>query len=151
MRVLIVAAALAACAEPAPPPAPASETQTPTPTATASAESALAELPNWENAREAGVDFRAIGQEPGWILDIYQQDRMTLLWDYGENRIELPRGEPSYPQEGLTRYEAQGGGHTLVVSIRRYPCQDAMSGEAYPTAVEVTIDGRALEGCGRSV
>jgi uncharacterized membrane protein len=39
----------------------------------------------------------------------------------------------------------------LTIVIRRFPCQDAMSGEAYPAAVDIVIDGRELSGCGRSV
>jgi putative lipoprotein len=148
MRALVFAFTLTACA-----PAPSSEAPAtpPTATATESAEAALAALPSWETARAQGVDFRAVGQEPGWILDIYTQGRIVLVWDYGENRIELPLPEPTYPQEGATRYETQGSGHMLVVTTRRFPCQDAMSGEAFPATVEVVIDGRTLLGCGRSV
>jgi len=151
MRAVLIALALAACAPPQQAETPPAVTATPSSTATASPEAALATLPTWESARAAGVDFRAVGQEPGWILDIYTRDRIVLIWDYGSNRIELPRVEPTYPQEGSTRYDAQGDGHTLVIHVRRFPCQDAMSGQDYPATVEVIIDGRTLQGCGRSV
>lgn len=154
MRALILALALAACsAEPngeakAPeateaPAAAATPAQNPT-------EAALAQMPSWEDARAAGVDFRGVGQEPGWLLDIYQRDKIRLLWDYGESVADFPLGSPQSPQEGATRYESQTGAHTLVVTIRRFPCQDAMSGQDYPSTVEVVIDGRTLNGCGRS-
>ena len=148
MRALILAFALVACSggEPAD-----TAVEAPASTQTESAEAALAALPNWGNAREAGVDFRAVGQEPGWILDIYQQGRITLLWDYGENRMEFPLPSPTYPQEGQTRYESEAGGHTLLVTTHRTPCEDVMSGEGYPARVDVEIDGRSLHGCGRSV
>jgi uncharacterized membrane protein len=45
----------------------------------------------------------------------------------------------------------QSEGRSLVVTIRRLPCSDAMSGENYPSTVEAVIDGRTLNGCGRSV
>lgn len=149
MRALILLLALAACSpQPATqeeaPVAPASETANP-------AGAALATMPTWETARAAGVDFRAIGQEPGWIVDIYTQDKIVALLDYGETRIEFPRGEPTYPVEGATRFESQVDGHTLAITYRRAPCEDAMSGEAYPSAVEVVVDGRTLTGCGKSV
>lgn len=151
MRALILALAVAACtAEPVKQNPPAAET----PTAEASAndvQSALAQMPPWDGARAAGVDFRAVGQEPGWIIDIYAQNRIVALLDYGDTLIELPRTEPTYPAEGATRYETQGGGHTASITIRRAPCEDAMSGEAYPSTVEVVVDGRTLQGCGRSV
>lgn len=159
MRVLILALtlALAACGnQPAAQheesaEAASAEHAEPTSTQTSSAQEALAALPSWDQARNEGVDFRGVGQEPGWILDVYQSERIVLVWDYGEQRIDLPRSAPTYPQEGATRYEAHGGGHTLVVTTRRTPCQDAMSGEQFPATVEVVIDGRTLNGCGRSV
>lgn len=137
MRALILALALAACAAPAPPEPTGGD--------------ALTAMPSWETARAAGVDFRAVGEEPGWMLDIYQQNRIFMLWDYGQASAAFPLTEPSYPQEGATRYESRASGHTLSVTIRRFPCQDTMSGEAFPATVEAVIDGRTLTGCGRSV
>jgi putative lipoprotein len=151
MRAFISVLALAACtAEPVKQDAPPAETSRAEASAT-DVQSALAQMPAWDGARAAGVDFRAVGQEPGWIVDVYTQNRIVLLLDYGETLIELPRAEPTYPVEGATRYETQGGGHSASITIRRAPCEDAMSGEAYPSTVEVVIDGRTLQGCGRSV
>jgi len=150
MRALILVATLAACS---PQPATPEDTTPPATTSDApnSTEAALAEMPTWETARAAGVDFRAVGQEPGWIVDIYTADRIVALIDYGQTRIEFPRGAPSAPAEGATRFEAQTQGHTLSITYRRFPCEDAMSGQAYPSTVEVVIDGRTLNSCGRSV
>lgn len=150
MRALVLVFALAACSQQAP------TTETPPEAATVeqpslTVEEALARMPNWDAARAAGVDFRGVGQEPGWIVDVYTQDRIRLTWDYGESTADFPLPAPTYPQEGSTRYESATDGRTLAVTIRRFPCQDAMSGEAYPSTVEVVIDGRTLNGCGRSV
>lgn len=145
MRMLVLALALGACTD-------RTIVSQPGPAPDAEANAAAAPVtPPWEEAGAAGVDFRAIGQEPGWLLDIYTQDRIMLDWDYGERRAEFPLTEPTYPQEGATRYDARANGHTLSVTIRRFPCQDAMSGDAFPASVEVIIDGRALQGCGRTV
>ena len=75
MRALILVAALAACS-----PQPATQAEAPAaePAATTT-QSALEQMPTWETARAAGVDFRAIGQEPGWIVDVYTQDRIVAL------------------------------------------------------------------------
>lgn len=150
MRALILALTLAACSQQA----PTAEAPTAAPAAAAeqlTTEEALARMPSWTEARAAGVDFRGIGQEPGWIIDIYRLERIRLTWDYGESTADFPLPAPTYPQEGETRYESALDGRTLTVTIRRFPCNDGMSGEAYPSTVEVVIDGRTLNGCGRSV
>ena len=107
-------------------------------------------MPSWENARAAGVDFRAVGQEPGWMLDLYSDGRASIVWDYGDKGAAFTDATISNPQEGATQYDASASGHTLRVVTQRFPCQDAMSGEAFPARVVVTIDGRTLEGCGKS-
>jgi len=112
---------------------------------------ALAAMPSWGTAHAAGVDFRAVGQEPGWLLDIYTRGIIKFSWDYGESYAEFAVADPDTSQEGATRYEASSDGRMLTVTIRRAPCQDAMSGEPYPSTVEVVIDGRPLSGCGKSV
>lgn len=147
MRVLILVAALTACSA-----QPPQQAEPPAIAETASeTRAALSQMPSWENARAAGVDFRAIGQEPGWLVDVYTENRIVALLDYGETLLDFPRTEPTYPVEGSTRYETEADGHTLVITIRRFPCQDVMSGEDYPATVEVVIDERTLNGCGRSV
>jgi putative lipoprotein len=155
MRALLFVLALAACSpqtEPAPPveetPAPAADT------AADDTAANLAQMPRWEAARDAGVDFRGVGQEPGWIMDIYGEPRegaIVLLWDYGEHVQQFPAATVTFPQDGVQHFETEADGHSLVVTIRRAPGEDAMSGEAYPSRVDVVVDGRALDGCGRSV
>jgi putative lipoprotein len=149
MRAFVFAAALAACTA-----APVKQGETPSEnaeTVTNDIQAGLERMPTWGEARAAGVDFRGIGQEPGWIIDIYGEDRIVLLLDYGETLVVLPRPAPTYPAEGATRFETQSGAHTASITIRRAPCADAMSGEAYPASVDVVIDGRTLRGCGRNV
>lgn len=149
MRALMFVLALAACTPAAETPKQ-TEPEAPAPVAQ-TAEANMAAMPSWEGARAAGVDFRGVGQEPGWLIDIHQQGRIMLLLDYGESLTEFPLPAPAYPQEGATRYDTQANGRTLAVTIRRFPCQDAMSGEDFPATVEIVIDGRTLNGCGRSV
>lgn len=153
MRALLFALALGACSQQAQPEAPPAEpaAQPAAAPAPRTPQEALAAMPSWETARSAGVDFRAVGQEPGWLLDIYTRGIIKFAWDYGDNYAEFAIAEPTYPQEGATRYEAQSDGIALVVTIRRFPCNDGMSGQAYPSTVEVVVDGRTLNGCGRSV
>lgn len=58
--------------------------------------------------------FRARGNEPPWTLDI-AADRMTLLTDYGQKRLEVPT--PAVERSpGLSRYSASSGS-TRVESL----------------------------------
>lgn len=102
-------------------------------------------------ARLRGVRFRALGQEPGWILDIVPEDsRMRLEADYGELDVTTPLPEPEIDRDaGTRRYEAVTESHRLSVLIETRECHDAMSGFAFPRSVTLTLDDRTLEGCGR--
>jgi hypothetical protein len=47
----------------------------------------------WEQAKLGGADFRAVGNEPGWHLEIREGRRILLATDYGASRVELPLPE----------------------------------------------------------
>ncbi|MGE0044185.1 MAG: YbaY family lipoprotein [Hyphomonadaceae bacterium] len=98
-----------------------------------------------------GVDFRAVGNEPNWMLDITDDSRLVLSYNNGNDRFEAPAGAPTYPVEGSTQYNGVNGPNTIGVTIQRFPCQDSMSGETFPARVTVVLNGRALSGCGRSL
>lgn len=98
-----------------------------------------------------GVDFRAVGNEPNWILDITDDGRLVLSYNNGNSRIEAPAGAPAYPVEGSTLYRARTATDAVSVTIQRFPCQDTMSGENFPSRVTVVVNGRSLTGCGRSL
>lgn len=146
MRTLILtlAFALAACGD-------RTTKSEANPEAQAPAAPSLQAMPSWENARAEGVDFRGVGQEPGWMLDLHTDGSAKLIWNYGEQGAAFADVALSYPREGDALYEAQTNEHQLSVLVRRFPCEDAMSGEAYPASVTLTIDGETLQGCGKSV
>jgi uncharacterized membrane protein len=104
----------------------------------------------WVDACIRGVTYRAIGQEPGWVLEIGPQRTMLLETDYGEHRHEGVLAPPDRDGRRLS-YTASVGGASITITIEEEPCQDIMSGEAFPTSVSVTVDGRQLDGCGRPV
>jgi uncharacterized membrane protein len=104
-----------------------------------------------EAAKLRGVEFRATGNEPGWVLEI-SAARIVFVTDHGETRVELPTPEPSAdPRAAATRYRAAGSGHELVVTLHERRCTDAMTGELSGSSVEVTLDGRVHRGCGQSL
>ena len=105
----------------------------------------------WEHAKLRGVDFRAVGNEPGWLLEIVDGSTIVLDTDYGAKRyvFDLPPAEQS--ESDATLYRTQASGHDLSVAVRGQPCRDTMSGEAFETQVTVVLDGRTLHGCGRAL
>lgn len=104
----------------------------------------------WEEARRRGVDFRAIGQEPGWMLEIDHEKSIYLLADYGEKKVTFPTVAPR-DSAGTIRYDATTNEHRLTISIRRAVCHDAMSGEEMTHTVIVVLDVTQYRGCGRNL
>jgi uncharacterized membrane protein len=105
----------------------------------------------WEAAKLRGVDYRALGQEPGWQLEISSRG-FLLVTGYGENRVEFPYAEPQVNQaERSTRYESQLDGDNIHITIRGEECSDSMSGETFNSKVEVSWQGETLRGCGRAL
>ena len=102
----------------------------------------------WERAKLDGVDFRAVGNEPGWSLEIIAGDRILLITDYGGSRVELPLPEPDVDQTNRrTRWDAG----KIIVDVTGRPCRDSMSGELFDTEVSVQWQGQTLSGCGRAL
>lgn len=109
----------------------------------------------WEEARRRGVDFRAVGQEPGWYLEV-DHDRQTLfVYNYGNSRFLAPTPEPmvdeSVSDGAVTVYELGTGGKTMRVELRVEHCQDSMSGEVFDNSARVVIDTREYRGCGMAL
>jgi putative lipoprotein len=104
----------------------------------------------WEDARRRGVDFRGVGNEPGWILEIQQGRHLLFIGDYGMRRVAAP--DPGAQVEGLARsWHAITESAELQVEVVEEPCVDTMSGEAFPSRVTVTLDADILYGCGRDL
>jgi hypothetical protein len=94
-------------------------------------------------------DFRAMGQEPGWLLEIRHAREMRLITDYGADTAVAPVPPPGTDSAtGARTYRATAGARDLQVLIQPTACTDAMSGESYETTVTITLDGRDLHGCG---
>jgi uncharacterized membrane protein len=104
----------------------------------------------WADACRRGVTFRAIGQEPGWLLEIDGERGMLLSLDYGETRIEARLPAPQRHGQQL-RYSVRTDAGQVDIAITEAACRDIMSGEAFPTAVSVTVAGWQHDGCGRPV
>jgi len=99
----------------------------------------------WERAKLDGADFRAAGNEPGWVL-LIMNGRAILNTDYGTIRIEAALPEPVTDQENrITIWETDQ--FTLEISAK--PCRDSMSGDEYESTVVVRLPDKTLYGCGK--
>ena len=106
----------------------------------------------WEHAKLTGADFRAVGNEPGWVLALWGDDRIVFAGDYGQSVVEFTRPEPVTDQQArTTTYTCKNQEHQLVVLLSGSPCTDSMSGESFETTVTVTLDGKEYHGCGRAL
>lgn len=103
----------------------------------------------WADARFRGALFRAVGNEPGWHLEIHP-DRLVLVRQFGDERAVVPNpGEQTEPGQPVSRWHAVTEAHELSVTVEARACTDIMSGEIFPATVTATLDGREYSGCGR--
>ena len=109
----------------------------------------------WEDAKLNGVDFRAVGNEPGWYLEIYDKgtpEKIDFVGDYGQAYFTFPSVQREVQEtRERKKYVARIGGHQLEVTLEKGPCLDDMSGEAFETAVTVKLNNRSYRGCGKAL
>lgn len=102
----------------------------------------------WEDARRRGVDFRGVGNEPGWHIEIQSGRQLLFVSGYGTERVLVP--DPTETKTEDTRvYKGVSGGRDLQVDIVEQPCVDTMSSEQFPQRVAVLFGNRRYEGCGQ--
>jgi len=106
----------------------------------------------WQHAKLNGADFRAVGNEPGWYLEIHNQAKVILVTGYGTERheFELPEPETNI-SAGKTDYRAVREGQEMTLTVSREVCRDSMSGEMFESKVDIAFEGKTLQGCGRAL
>lgn len=93
--------------------------------------------------------FRAIGQEPGWLIEIHR-DRIMLSVDYDERRFTAPVPTPAVDSaSGVTTWTTSANGTDIRIEAREVECSDAMSGERFPMRATVVVAGTEYVGCGQ--
>ena len=106
----------------------------------------------WEQAKFAGVAFRAVGNEPGWELKITPGGELIFITDYGEKQYSWPTPEPvTDQQKKQTVYTAASSQGNIEVVLRLGPCADTMADITYETEVTVTLNGKKYPGCGMAL
>jgi len=91
------------------------------------------------------VDFRALGVEPFWTLDVTREALEFRVLGAEPRLFEIETTSESAAVLGLSG-QAQDGG-SLKVEIRDQRCTDPMSGAVYPLQAAVTVDGTTYGGC----
>lgn len=103
----------------------------------------------WAEAKARGIDFRATGNEPGWLLELDADLQIEFVGDYGSYRVITPVPVPDLDSPQRSSYHAVTESHDLLLTIETKPCQDSMSGVQFPQQVRILLDGRAYNGCGK--
>lgn len=105
----------------------------------------------WLEARERGVEFRAVGQEPGWVVEI-GSEQLTVLTNYAADTLVADVPVPVMDSTTwTTSYRVSADNVDVRVDIRDEPCADTMSGERFSATVTLELNGTVLHGCGRSL
>ena len=102
----------------------------------------------WEHAKLSGVDFRGVGNEPGWVLEIRNADSIHFEYDYGENEINESAPEP---QEDALNRRARYVTESMEVTIEGVACQDTMADHSFESRVTVIVGDREFHGCGKAL
>ena len=77
-------------------------------------------------------------------------DKILLVTDYGQTRLEHPYVEPEVFQDQRKSIFSVRPGEFLV-TIKGAGCTDSMSGEKFEVSVFIELNGRHLNGCGRAL
>jgi uncharacterized membrane protein len=105
----------------------------------------------WLEARDRGVEFRAVGQEPGWVVEI-GSEQLTVLANYASDTLVADVPVPVVDSTTwTTSYRVRADSVDVRVDIRDDPCADTMSGERFTATVTLVLNGTVLHGCGRSL
>ena len=90
--------------------------------------------------------FRAVGQEPGWLLEIYRDHTLRFLYNYGEEEILAPI--TAFGQSGVQyTYQSHSDAGVFNIEIALGTCYDTMSGEAYTALVILRFNEQTYDGC----
>jgi len=101
-----------------------------------------------EDAKLRGNDFWASGNEPGWTLEI-GPEFTVLRTEYGQTLYTLRTRSPETSAEARrSTYDLEVQGTRVRIVVEDQPCNDSMSGEAFPSTVTVEVGERTLYGCG---
>lgn len=105
----------------------------------------------WEAAKLSGVNYRGVGHEPEWILEVSEGlsfarilSPLSRLSLSGPIKIE-PVEDTPVSILTFTRYP------DVSIELSGYRCQDTMDDRVYDSSIEIRMDGQVYRGCGRAL
>lgn len=102
----------------------------------------------WQGAKLRGVDYRAVGQEPPWTLEISNRNQLQVFIGYDRQLHSFTLTDPSSDSSNRsTHYHSA----EMQLTITGNKCHDSMSGEAFESSVQLIIGDRHYRGCGRAL
>lgn len=103
----------------------------------------------WDAAAARGVAFRAVGNEPGWYVEVGRGAAAALhaTLDYGDRKVEVPQAV-ALDGDGFGYHGTATDGSRVVLRIRREACSDGMSDRSYDTSAVLDVGDASYRGCG---
>jgi putative lipoprotein len=99
-----------------------------------------------EDARARGVTFRAMGNEPGWVLEIGPAARLSWTTNWGADRYDFDQSQ-SAPVDGGMAFSAQQGTNSIKATVKVERCVDDGDVE-FDRAATLEFAGQTYRGCG---
>ena len=104
----------------------------------------------WEQAKEDGVQFRGVGNEPGWLVEVRDDKKIKFVNDYGSLEIKAPVDDLWLGPAGEDKiFYVENDVIQFQVIIMKKSYQDTMSGENFPYQVRVVFPNKSYVGGGR--
>lgn len=104
----------------------------------------------WEKAKENGIQFRAVGNEPGWLIEIREDEKVRFVNDYGNLEVKAPIDDVWHGPAGEDKiYYIENDAIQFQVILMKKSYQDSMSGERFPYQVRVVFPNKSYVGGGR--
>jgi putative lipoprotein len=100
-----------------------------------------------EDARVRGVVYRALGNEPGWILEVGPGGRLDWTTNYGQDRYAFEGAIEATGGDASSRtFTASNASQSITVTVRAEPCTDD-AGLAHEHSASIDFAGGTLRGC----
>ncbi|MGM0548485.1 MAG: hypothetical protein ACQER0_04325 [Bacillota bacterium] len=104
----------------------------------------------WQEAKAEGVQFRAVGNEPGWLVEIREDQRIKFVNNYGDLELKAPVDDLWIGPVGEDKiYYVENDAIQFQVVVMKKDYQDSMSGEKLPYQVRVVFPNKSYVGGGK--